>query len=123
MNQNDYIYLVATFIHGAVYSQLKEAKTLEDKFEVAFKEARHCFLSTDEDVRFRGGIGAVMLYFSEGSEEYDRITKELSCLKTIGAAFDGVSVNWDKLLSELPTEDFKPIGIVKLWFDSKEKLL
>jgi len=117
MNQFDQIKVAAGLIEAGARERLAAADTLEDKFRVAFKEARNYWMSTDEDIRFKGGIGAVMLHVGIASPEYERITIELDQLKTLSAAFSGVAVDWEHT-NPMP-DDFKVIGITKLWKESE----
>lgn len=113
MNQFEQVRIASSLIEASVRERLAAAETLEDKFKVAFTEASDYWMSADDDVRFKGGIGAVMLHVGTDSPEYKRITIELEQLKTLEAAMSGIPVDWEQA-PQLP-DDFEVIGIIKLW--------
>lgn len=118
MNHMDQVRIAAGVIEAGVREKLAAAETLEDKFRVAFKEAHEYWMSTDDDIKLKGGIGAVMMSVGVDSEHYERITVELEQLKTLNAAFSGVAVDWER--AGLMPDGFEPIGIIKLWEETKQ---
>jgi hypothetical protein len=95
--------------------------TLTEKLKSAMKAARNHWAITDEDMRFRTAVGAVMLVYGQGSDEYDQLLAEVQALAKFNAAIRaaeaGVSVDFAALASEY---EGKPvIGLLKLWDESK----
>jgi hypothetical protein len=113
MNQWDHIKVATGIIEASAREAILAADSLEDKFRAAFREANQYFMSTDDDVRFKGGIGAVMLSVGIDAPEWQRIKIELDQLKILGAMMTGVPVNFEDI-PPLP-DDFNPIGITTLW--------
>ncbi len=103
-------------IEGGAREQMAAAANLEDKFRAAFKEARDYWMTTDENIQFLGGVGAVMIHVGIDSPEYQRITVELDQLKTLNAALSGVAIDWEA--AGMP-DGLEPIGILKLWKESE----
>ena len=113
MNRFEQVRIASCLIEAAVREDLQVCKDVTSMFRLAFKDASEYLMSTDDDVRFKGGIGAVMLHLGTDHPEYKRIEIELEQLKTLSAAMSGIPVDW----AQTPTmpDDFEAIGIVKLW--------
>lgn len=84
--------------------------TVEEKLLVAMRVARHHWLVTDEEARFRAAIGAVMLHSDPETKE--RLEQEVRTLRAVGAATEGVPVDLGAVFDDLPSE---PIGLLCLW--------
>jgi hypothetical protein len=91
------------------------------KLKAAMSVTRNHWACTNEDQQFRSAIGAVMLHYGEGSEEFNRLKEEMAALQTVSAMINaaqaGVSVDFGSL-ADIGT-DFEPIGIMKLWQQEK----
>lgn len=120
MNQLDQVKIATGIIEASARDAIMRAETLDDKFRVAFKEANNYWLSTDEDIRFKGGIGAVMLSVGIDSPEYERIATELKSLSHLAALMSGIPLDLSAI-SPLP-DGFEPIGLTKLWPDGFEPI-
>lgn len=106
------IQLAVGMIEAENRERLQAAATAADKLRVAFKGARNHWMFTDEDEQMRGAIGAAMHHMS--TEDREIIEKELRALQAISAATRGLPINFEAV--EIPEN---PIGILKLWADSK----
>ena len=95
---------------------LKGAATLEERVQRAFKEAQSFWMSTDDQVRFRGACAAVMLETADEFER-ERWEKSLRVVNTLGVLMAGVPVNLDEVVQDLET--FKPVPILKMWQEAK----
>jgi CRISPR/Cas system CMR-associated protein Cmr5 small subunit len=83
---------------------------LKAAFELAKDEA--CtWLISDEDSKFRAGVGAAFLHVSE--EDQERIKIELGMLKNLSALMQGVAVDVSRVFEQ--PEGFEAIGLMKLW--------
>lgn len=87
-------------------------ESLEDKITAAMKSACNAWITTNDDERFRGAIGGVLMCYKEDSQEYQRLKKEIEAIKKMSAFFNaanaGLTVDSPKL-----DFDFKPIGLTK----------
>lgn len=92
-------------------SKVDTAQPLPDQFRAAMNITKDFFLTTDQDVRFRGAVAAVLLANEDSEEVRTRITQEMRSLNTLSAAMSGVPVNWDEAFDE----EHEPIGILKIW--------
>ena len=95
--------------------QIDQAVTLEDKLRAAMKEGHDYWASTDDDLRLRASVGAVISGMDRDSDDYQRIILELQNLRALGAALSGVPVAFDQIE---PMEN--PVGIVKLWEETRQ---
>jgi hypothetical protein len=88
--------------------------SIVDRFKAAKEVAKSHWLVTNEDTRFRGAIGGVMMSYGEGTPEYERIEKEMRMLNQFSAMMQAAKAG---LSVQAPdTEDgFEPIGLLKLW--------
>lgn len=111
MNDNDKTVVIAAQIIAAE-ANLANAKEqpLEDRLRSAMKAGRNFWMSTNEDIRFRGSIGAVLLHCSD--EERERLSEELDVLKNFSALLGGVAVD----MTQIKKPD-NPIGLMKMWRD------
>lgn len=101
---------------NAVYSRLKELpkdSSVDDVMKVAFTAARSddcAWLLTSDDGKFRAGAGALLLFYKKDDEMMQRIQHELTLLRTLTAATQGVPVNFGAL-----DDDIKPLGMLKVF--------
>lgn len=71
---------------------------LTEKLSAAMNEAVDHWLVTNEDERFRAAVGAVMVHYGEGSEEFARLQEEMRDLNRLSAALNAMQVGL-KLIS------------------------
>ena len=80
------------------------------------------WMCTNEDEQFRAAIGAVMLHYGKGSDEFIQLETEMKSLNKVSAVIHaaqaGLSVNFDSILNAEDNE-YKPIGLLKLWQEIK----
>lgn len=90
---------------------------LEDMLRAAMKAMANLWVSTDDDLRFRGAVGGVLMVLGDrGDEEAAaRINSELDALRSLSALFRGVPVDMERVA--MPES---PIGLMKMWGDAKE---
>lgn len=91
---------------------VKVEDALEDRLKATMKATRGHWMATDEDDQLYAAIGAVYALASE--EEKKQITNELEHLKILSALLSGVPVDFEAIP---PLAN--PIGIMKLWQDTK----
>jgi len=91
---------------------------LLEKLKAAMKATHDHWMVTNEDEQFRAAIGAVMVFYGQGSEEFKRLEWEMGNLNRFSAALSasqvGVSVDFGSILDE---QEYEPIGLLKLWRD------
>jgi hypothetical protein len=88
---------------------------LIERLRKAMVKAQDFFMSTDDDLRFRGACGAAMLESDEAERE--RIVKSINVLRALGAAMSGVAVDFGAELDKMGDEE--PLPLRKLWIEAK----
>jgi hypothetical protein len=100
---------------------ISEAQGIEDRLKASMKLAKNHWLVTDEDERFKAAVGAVMQSYGPGSPEWTQLETELKALAQVSSMINsaqvGLSVGLDSI--ELPPEDFKPIGLLRMWRETE----
>ena len=109
VSQSDTMVSIAAM---SAQAAAEKGDTLEDKLRAAMRETMNFWMTTDEDVRFRGAVGAVLLCCSE--EEKTRLEEELMALRSLSAMTAGVPVDPSRL--KVPEN---PIRLLKLWKEAK----
>jgi len=92
---------------------LKGITDLDERVRAAFKEAQSFWASTDEDIRYRGAVAAVVL---ETTDQKGRLERSIKIVSSLGALMVGVPVNLELLEGELKA--FKPVPLVGMWKDA-----
>ena len=90
------------------------SKPVEDQVRAAMEVTKDFWMSTDEEVRFRGAVAAVLLKNQGNEEVVERINTEMRALNSLAAMMGGVPVDMERAI---PPEGFKPIGIRNLWME------
>ena len=88
-------------------------ESLTGRLKAAMRATKNHWMLTNEDGRFRAAVGAVLLLSDEETQE--RIKKELTVLKTLSAAVDGVPVNFEAVL----IKEEEVIGLIGMWNEVK----
>ena len=109
ISQSDMMVSIAA---QSAQSAAEKEDTLEAKLRAAMKETLHFWMTNDEDIRFRGAVGAVLLCCSD--EEKERIEENLIALRSLSAMTAGVPVDPSGL--KVPE---KPIQLLRLWKEAK----
>ena len=96
---------------------IPEEGDLISKLMFAMSEARNHWMVTNDDEQFRSAVGAVMLHYGEGSEEFKRLEWEMGNLNRFSAALvaaqQGVMVDFGSVLDS--DQEYEPVGLLKLW--------
>jgi len=73
--------------------------------------------ATDDDLRFRGAVGGVLMVLNEreDTDTVAKITAELDSLKNLSALMSGVPVDMDRV-----TIPDNPVGLMKMWEEAKK---
>jgi hypothetical protein len=90
----------------------KSFATLEEKLRAAMELTKDHWMAVDENERFQAAVGAVLCDASQ--EDKARIQAELQPLKMLGAAAQGIPVDFSQMV--VPEN---PIGLMKLWHEVK----
>ena len=101
-------------IAAATAQDVDTSQPIEEQFRVAMKITRDFWMTTDEDVHFRGAVVAVIRANKDNPEVVERINTEMQALNSLAAMMGGVPVDVE---AALPPEDFKPIGLRALWME------
>lgn len=88
---------------------------LEGRLRAAFAVTRNHWMVTNEDERFRTGVGGVLVTATDAGEKA-RIEAELASLRALSAAMSGVPVDFGAVLSDKP----EPIGMLAIWREGRE---
>lgn len=94
----------------------KTFATVEEKLKEAMRATKDHWGVTDEQMQFKAAIAAVLLD-KPSPEDKARIEEELNVLKMLGAAMQGIPVDFSQMV---PPE--KPLGLNKLWQDVKAEV-
>ena len=89
---------------------------LIERIKKAMTEAQSYWASTDDDLRFRGALGAVLLETS-AADEKQRLEGSIKALKNLGALFSGVPVDLERMVAELDEVEIIPLH--QMWQDAK----
>jgi hypothetical protein len=108
-------------ITEAKHAAESEHGGLTEKLKAAMRVCHDHWMVTNEDEQFRSAVGGVMLHYGEGSQEFERLKREMEELRRLAVAISdtrmGVEVDWPSLITEhLSTE---PIGLMKLWRETR----
>ena len=95
-------------------SKIDTTKPLEEQARAAMEVTKDFWASTDENVRFRGAVAALLLENEGNIDVTERINEEMRGMNALAALFAGVPVDVERAL---PPEDFKPIGLRALWME------
>jgi hypothetical protein len=90
--------------------------SLEDMVRAAMKAMANLWISTDDDLRFRGAVGGVLMVLDKRGavDDIERINSELEALRSLSALLSGVPVDMERVV--MPEN---PIGLMKMWGDVK----
>lgn len=91
------------------------ANSLEDKARAAMKVAKGSWLTLDQDVQFRGAVGALLIHYGLASPEYERIAAELSSLRKLSAILQAAEVGLSVNLTDADLPKHEPIGLLRMW--------
>lgn len=101
--------------------EIDRSLSLVDRLKFAMNKARDHWMATEDIDQLKGAVGAVMLTYEGDSEEYLRIRWELEQMNKLSLilsnAQQGISYSIDSFVNDVNT--YEPIGIMKLWRESK----
>jgi hypothetical protein len=100
-------------IHEAK-AAIDPTQPIEVQARAAMNAVKDFWLTTDDDLRFRGAIGGLLLANEKNERITKQITTEIKILRDLNAMMTGVSVD---TLHMMPPKDFEPIGLGKLWLE------
>lgn len=121
MNNKDY-EMCALLIEAEKREALAAATNAEDVLRIAFGAAHNHWMYLDEQVQFKGAIGAALIVLKEGPE-YERVQRSVTALGKLSAVMNalqqGIPVDLEAMLKEKEAEpDQTPvIPLTKLWND------
>ena len=108
---NDNLVMIAAKLAEA--AARKSGDTFDERCEAAMREARDFWLTTDEDVRFRGAVGGLLLAYRDDPEITKRLEDEMASLKAMSAMLSGVPVDLERAVGR--AEESEPLGLLKRW--------
>ena len=96
----------------AAVRKCPENASIEDRLRAAFVATRGHWLCTEENGQFLAGLGAVMLFYGEGTEEHS----QLQCDVDLLAAFQKGDFD---AISAMSAFDVRPVGAAGIWRETK----
>ena len=115
MTNDTHLALIATHCRGACEGE----PDFIERIKKSMREVRESFwMGGNDDLRFRGAIGGVLLAEETTEEEKERINRSLRALNTISAMQAGVPVDIEEFLRG--NDDIEPLPLVKIWNDLAE---
>lgn len=91
---------------------------IKAKLTVAMRNTYGHWIVTDEDEQFRSAVGAVMMHYGEGSDEFRRLEAEMRQIQKISAMIQAAQAGLSVSPPEID-ESFEPIGLLGLWHKAK----
>ena len=89
---------------------------LIERIRKAMTEAKDYWASTDDDLRFRGALGAALLE-THHPDERRRLEASINAIKNLNALLSGVPVDVERMTSEL--DEIEVIPLQKMWQEAK----
>lgn len=85
-------------------ARFQDSDDIEARLRICYEESwkdSSCWMVTNDDVRMRVGIGALLMHIQdrgdEHGEDWDRVQRSLTALKALSAAMSGVPVDFGAL--------------------------
>ena len=99
---------------------LSPDKSLEENLLAAMKSARNNWMAPSDDDALSGAVAATMMFYGEGTPEYERLSRDFKTLKKVNAALhaamSGVPVDFAALVDqEEQGKADDPIKFMDLW--------
>lgn len=91
--------------------------TIEDRFRSVIRHNNldsACWMTTNEDHRFRAAVGALMLSYGPGTPEFERIEDEMRGINQISAIIQAAQAGLSVDLAGVDPV-VQPIGLMALW--------
>jgi len=109
-------------VSASCESAIGDERNTEQMLRKAFAEAKDHFMVTNTDSQLKGALNAVLLKMGEEHPDRKRLEFEITMLGKLSAllhaAQAGLSVSMPETV-EPPTEDYRPIGVMRLWHEVK----
>ena len=99
---------------------LSPDKSLEDNLLAAMKSARNNWMAPSDDDALNGAVAGTMMFYGEGTPEYERLSRDFKMLKKVNAALhaamSGVPVDFSDLIDQEEQDNAnEPIKFMNLW--------
>lgn len=85
---------------------------------VASTSSDIAYMCATDDEQFRGGVGGLLLFYENDPDTTARIEHEITLLRGLSAATQGVPVDFGAMMSENSPE---PLGLMGKFRDCKAK--
>jgi len=118
MNDPKILALAVSIIDSSLKDQNHE--TVEGWLKAAFKLAKDVsciWMFSDDESKFKAGVGAAFSHVSE--EDQERIRIELRLLNNLAAMMTGISVDMETAFEQ--PEGYEPIHMMQMWKDMDVK--
>jgi hypothetical protein len=103
--------------------QASKETSLAKQLKVAMRNTRKSWCITNEEEQFKAAVVAVMSLQDEDGKA--RLVEEFKALQRFGAmiaaAAVGLSVDLASVLSDVPEDKDRWVGLMKIWNESKEE--
>ena len=112
---NDAVLMIAA---DDIRYAIKDEPDLVKRIEKAFAKAQDFWMSTDEDIRFRGALAAVILETTEAAEK-ERVISSKQALDKIVAVMRAAHAGIAFDVSSLPSKDDNLLPLLRMWRDAR----
>jgi hypothetical protein len=93
----------------------------EERLRAAFAEAQNFFMSTDDDLRLKGALAAVILSYPEDAPERDLLKRSVGALQQMAAMLSALQNGIPVDIEAMPLPDPDILPLVKWWNEAKDK--
>lgn len=104
-----------------ISQEIDTSLSLVDRLKFAMHQARNHWMAIDDEDQIMGAIGAVLLTYPGSSEEYIHIKWELEQIRKLSLILTKAQKNEPYDVDSFVDgyDKYEPIGIMKLWRESK----
>lgn len=106
---SNFVLIVSAEARVAVERE-PEDTPFEQRIEAAMRSANNAWVTSNEEDRFKGAIGGLLLASNVTTEEKERIKSEMEGIKTLSAMMAGVPVDFERV--KVPENT---IGLLAMW--------
>jgi hypothetical protein len=97
------------------------AKPLKERVELAFKQARKFWMTTEDDPRFRGALAGVMTADGCSKEDKDILISSMNSVQKLNAMLTAGRAGLAVELSEDDMPKDTDLPLLGMWHESSEK--
>lgn len=106
-----------SLVSADVRPACRDEPDLIKRIEKAFAKVQDFWMSTDDELRFRGALAAVFVETKDDGQA-EHLRRSINALNSLNALIRGVPVNMEAVLDEMGDD---PLPLMKLWHEAKAK--